>query len=117
MGMINAPMHIRNGPSSSSGQKVCLPFVRKGDMCTLGRACPNAHMTPRYSSVPDLTILDGWVTRTNGAEWAVKPAKLAAVQRSSSQSGSGTQDNPPGNSTPASGANAEDTAATPGERI
>ena len=117
MGMINAPTHIRNGPSLSSGQKVCLPFVRKGDTCTLGRACPNAHMTPRYSSVPDLTILDGWVTRTNGAEWAAKPAKLAAVQRSSSQSGSGTQDNPPGTSTPASGTNTDNAGATPGERI
>jgi hypothetical protein len=117
MGMLNAPTHIWNGPSLFSGQKVCLPFVRKGDTCTLGRACPNAHMTPRYSLVPDLMILDGWVTCTNGAEWAAKPAKLAAAQRSSSQSGSGTQDNPPGNSTPASGANAVDTAATPGERI
>jgi hypothetical protein len=62
-------------------------------------------MTPRYLSVPNLTILDGWVTRTNGAEWATKLAKLAAAQRSSSHLGSGTQDNPPGNSTPASGAN------------
>jgi hypothetical protein len=74
-------------------------------------------MTPQYSLVPDLTILDGWVTRTTGAEWAAKPAKLAAAQRSSSQSGLGTQDNPPGNSTPALGANAEATAATWGERI
>jgi hypothetical protein len=85
MSMINAPMHIRNGPSLSRGQKVCLPFVHKGDTCTLGRACPNAHMTPRFSSMPDLMILDGWVTRTTGAEWAAKPAKLVlAAQRGSS---------------------------------
>jgi hypothetical protein len=79
MGMINAAMHIRNGPSLSSGQKVCLPFVRKGDTYTLGRACPNAHMTLWYSLVPDLMILDGWVTCTAGAEWAAKPAKLVAA--------------------------------------
>jgi hypothetical protein len=112
MGMINAPTHIRNGPTLSSGQKVCLPFVRKGDSCTLGRACPNAHMTPRFSSVPDLTILDGWVTRTNGAEWAAKPAKLVAALRGSSTPDSGTQDNPPSNNS--SGvANAENASATP----
>jgi hypothetical protein len=79
MGMINTPTHIRNGPSLSSGQKVCLPFVHKGDTCTLGCACHNAHMTPWYSLVWDLTILDGWVTHTTGAEWAAKPAKVVAV--------------------------------------
>jgi hypothetical protein len=114
-GMINAPAHIQNGPSLSSGQKVCLPIVRKGDTCTLGRACPNAHMTPQFSLMLDLTILDGWVTCTTGAEWAAKPTKLVAALRGSSQSGLGTQNNPLGNSAPASGANAEDEAATLGE--
>jgi hypothetical protein len=93
LGMISAQQHIRNGPSLSSGQKVCLPFVRKGDSCTLGRACPNAHMTPRYSSVQDLTILDHWITRTAGVEWVAKPAKLTAVGRTATTSGSGTSSN------------------------
>jgi hypothetical protein len=106
MGMINAPMHIQNGPSLSSGQKVCLPFV------CLERACPNVHMTPWYSLVPDLTILDGWVTRTTGAEWA---AKLVAALQGSSASGLGTQDNPPGNGVSASGANTNNAGAIPGE--
>jgi hypothetical protein len=113
MGMINAPTHIRNGPGLSSGQKVCLAFVCKGDTCTLGCACPNAHMTPWYSLVPDLTILDGWVTCTTGAKWAAKPTKLVAARRGSSRLGLGTQDNPPGSPTPAVGANTDNAGATP----
>jgi hypothetical protein len=96
----------------SSSQKVCLPFFCKDGTCTLGRACPNAHITPWFSLMPDLMILDGWVTRTTGAEWA---AKLVAALQGSSQSSLGTQNNPPGNSAPASGANAKDAAATLGE--
>jgi hypothetical protein len=45
VGIINVPMHIRNGPSLSGDQKVCLSFVCKGDTCTLRRAYPNTHMT------------------------------------------------------------------------
>lgn len=108
MGMINAPTHIRNGPSLSNGQKVCLPFVRKGDSCTLGRTCPNAHMTPRFSSVPDLTILDGWVTRTTGAEWAAKPAKLVSALRGGSTPA-------PDNRAPTGAANAGAATNTEGE--
>jgi hypothetical protein len=103
MGMITALPNIRNGPNLSSGQKVCLAFVRKGDSCTLGRGCPNAHMTPRFSSVQDLTILDNWVTRTTGTEWVAKPAKLLAALRGSSVPASGAPNGASANraSTPA----------------
>jgi hypothetical protein len=116
LGMISAPPNIRNGPSLTSGQKVCLPFVRKGDSCTLGRACPNAHMTPRYSSMQDLTILDNWITRTAGTEWVAKPAKLVAALRGTQPSGSGTPTSntqpPTGGSSPAAAGTASGTNTT-----
>jgi hypothetical protein len=54
LGMLNAPAHIRNGPQLSNGQKVCMPFIRLGESCSLGRSCPNAHATPRFTTLPDL---------------------------------------------------------------
>jgi hypothetical protein len=103
MGMITVLPNIRNGPSLSSGQNICLPFVCKGDSCTVGRGCPNAHMTLRFSLVQDLTILDNWVTRTAGTEWAAKPAKLVAALRGGSAPALGVPDNASANrvSTPA----------------
>jgi hypothetical protein len=34
-GMINAPPNIQHGPKLSNRQKVCLPFICKGDSCPL----------------------------------------------------------------------------------
>jgi hypothetical protein len=79
-GMINAPPNIQHGPQLSNGQKVCLPFLRKGDSCTLGRNCPNAHCTTRYITQPDLVIIDNWVNRTTGASWSPRPPALDSGQ-------------------------------------
>jgi hypothetical protein len=78
--MINAPPNIQHGPQLSNGQKVCLPFICKGDSCSLGRNCPNAHSTTRYISQPDLVIIDNWVNRTTGASWIARPPALDSGQ-------------------------------------
>ena len=79
-GMINAPPNINNGPQLSNGQQVCMPFIRRGDSCPLGRTCPKAHVTNRYLSPPDMAIIDNWVTRTNGVSWDRRPTSFGNSQ-------------------------------------
>jgi hypothetical protein len=80
LGMINAPPNINNGPQLGNGQQLCMPFARRGDSCALGRNCPNAHATLRYTSQSDIAIIDNWVNRSNGVTWVTRPLALGPAQ-------------------------------------
>lgn len=104
-GLITSPQNIRYGPQLSSGQKVCLPFIRAGDRCTFGRECPNAHLNAKYSTVPELRALDNWVVSTPGVAWTRKPAKLVAASREHHPPASRVSFNTNGNRAPPPTAN------------
>jgi DNA-binding ferritin-like protein (Dps family) len=63
-GMVSAPETIHHGPQLSSGKRLCLAFAVKGKSCPNGITWPGSHISFQNVSIPDLQLIDRWVTDT-----------------------------------------------------
>jgi hypothetical protein len=63
-GMVSAPDTIRHSPQLS-----CLAFAVKGKSCPKGITCSGSHTSFQNVSIPDLQLIDRWVTDTANVSW------------------------------------------------
>jgi hypothetical protein len=104
--MVSAPDTIRHGPQLSSGKRLCLAFAVNGKSCPNGITCSGGHTSFQNVSIPDLQLIDRWVTDTANVSWiGGRPRRLNDPTTTTLAPATPPAHNAPAQVTPPGGAN------------